>query len=384
MRTVANISTQINDCRQLKLEVRFFSLCEEQADQLAKEYYQFINENFKSCCVLDWFFRDRAFDDLDFSLKKRKMKNGAYDFLFNGYLTSDRIYNKTTLRRFERQIDRAFLTPCRGTRYSVDFLDYYNAMVLSERNDPEQFKIALLNLFNLEGRIYQGEILCSDMQGLFSCAPLTAAEKLFYGSFNLDISCYTLWEELDYWANRLFDFGKKLSERFQNINVYVDLNNRATPYTDYYGQYVNSSAPIFQRSFLRNYLCYFYNTEIGWGHIICDKTRKLGLNLIANADDNGISSEEIRGGAIAIKSTVPISTYSISDRKTMKKCIYKTVMPRENTINLEWKLRRYWEYVPVFENELFITDQGVKFKHYGEIELEYICRALSVDPNKLR
>lgn len=377
MRTVADIVTKINDCRRLKLAVHFFSLCEEQVDQLAREYYQFINESFQNDCVLDWSFEDHSFLDLDTALNKRKMKNGAYGFWFTGYLKSDIVYNKTTLRKFERQIDNKLLfVPTLGTRWSVDFSEYYSTMVLSQKDDSELYKRALLNLFDLEDRIYQGEMIHPDMQGLFSVTPV--AENSFFGAFDMNISCYSLENELDDWANRMFDFGVYISERFPNVNAYVDLNSTDSPYTEYYGRYIDHNTPIPQQGLLLNYLRSFYNTEIGWGHIICDKTRKLGLTLTAS-DNSRVLCKELSSGAIAIRSNVPIGKYSICDRKVLKKCIYNTVMPRQNTIHYDWKLRRYWEYVPVFEDEVFITKAGVKFQHYGEFDTDFLCRETGID-----
>ena len=64
MRTILDAGRQITDRRSMWFEVRFFSLTSEQADDLARDYYQYVIESFFDDFIIDWEFEDRKMKDL--------------------------------------------------------------------------------------------------------------------------------------------------------------------------------------------------------------------------------------------------------------------------------------------------------------------------------
>ena len=385
MKSTISALGKVIDCRKLIISGSFFSLTQAQADDLFRAFYDFINDSFLRFSVLDWRFRDWALRDPDIALRTKKLKNGAYTSTCMGYVVGEIVYNKTTLRKYLRNIMYPLMPrELVGIDESVDFAEYYDSNVLSQVGNNERLKTALLELFDADGHMHQGEFIEPDIQAGFINIPMRATDGLYYGTFGLDISYFCLNNELEQWADEFCAFGKKLAERYSNINCGITLESLPQPYAAYYGRYPKNCDPIFLQTSLREYVRSFYLTDVFWANIICKKTCGLGIILPEDTESDEIEFEKLSGGGIFIRARNPISAVKTCDLKRIKRSIYSTIMPRENEMPLSQRLRRRWENVPVFENELFVTDKGVKFKHYGEIELEYICRALSVDPNKLR
>ena len=377
-RSVIDSNLQVIDCRELKLAGTFFSLTQEQADGIARRIYDYANSIFGSSCVLDWMIENRVLKDMDTSLHTRKLKNGAYCITGRGNVLCDRVYNKATLRKHVREVCYPAIPPkVFGSRQSVDHAEYYETHVIPFMNDPEQLKKAVQNLFDLENRVYLASCQYPDLFAFISSSPMEST-NLFHGEFGLQIPFYCLCDEVDLWGERFYELGKELAETFPNTNAYIEVGHtHAGSYTCYFGSNRVGFNTVPDVSFLHLYLQELYLTEIGWAHFISKKTRLLIEGNTQPTDDR-IFLTELKGGGQAVRVRNPVSTATISDLKSMKRYLYPMVIPRTHTFPLDWPLRRYWEYVPVFEDELTITEKGVQFQHHGQIDVDKARNLLGV------
>ncbi len=356
MRSLAESHGQYVDIRELQFSGTFFALPENTADAMLKEVYQFINEQFGCHCILDWKAGSRVLKDYD-NIASRKMENGAYIIALYGNVLCKQIYNKTTFREFEK--DKTKFTssppvPLKKLIRAVDYEEYYEKELAPYFDSETQAKNAILNLMNLEVKTPRGPGLKPDMHALFSSAPMEK-NSLFYGDFILHISSYCLEDDLDYWAERLCEFGKELLRKYAHTNIYIELNpDFGYVYSGYFGQYPSQSDPILHETPVRDYVRNIYVTEIGWAHLMCRETRELqtadpDMTDIFVSDDNVIE-EELEGGGLFVRVRKPISAAGIQDYKAIKRRIYGMVMPRSYTLRLPRTMREHWQIVPVFDD----------------------------------
>ena len=308
--------------------------------------------------------------------------------IFTGLLKSEKIRNKTSLRRSLRELEYS-LTPkdFAGLWTSMDFDDYYAEHVRSKQQDPTALKKALLDLFDLEGRFDRGELsFPCDIQGSFTTARMETQQDLFYGCFDVEILFYVIENDLDRFADQCCDFGMRLSEKYRNINIRVDLNASSpctAPYSEHYGRFPVGGAEILQESLFKDYMRHLYISEVGWGHIVCGKTRGLAECPFAESDPDALNIREIGNGAVFIRPKNPLSKVTISDLKQIKKYLYPVIMPRSEEWSFPGPFRKHWEAVPVFEKELTVTENTVTFRHFGQIDPNKACQAMNLDLEKL-
>ena len=259
----------------------------------------------------------------------------------------------------------------------MDFSEYYETQVLPFMSDPELLKQAVQKLFDLENRVHLASCGYPDLYAFISCRPINS-EKLFRGGFNLQMPFYCLCDEVDFWGEKFYEFGQKLAEEFPHTNIHIQVApSHAESYTSYYGMYASECATVSPSLYFRSFLRHLYLTEIGWAHFISKETRTLGESGLPPADER-ILLTELKGGGQAVRTRNPVSTATIADLKSVKRYLYPMVLPRAQTHSFDLPLRRYWEYVPVFEDELTITEKGIQFQHHGQIDVDKARKLLGV------
>ena len=116
-KSLVDSNFQIVDCRQLRLSGTFFALSQEQSDEIAQMIYGYINTTFDSAFVLDWTIGTRVLKDIDNSFHTRKLKNGAYTITCRGNVLCDRVYNKRSFRKYDKECyELASVLPSFGSR----------------------------------------------------------------------------------------------------------------------------------------------------------------------------------------------------------------------------------------------------------------------------
>ena len=410
MKSVAENKGQYFDSRMITMRCTFFSLTEEDVNSLAKAYYSFMEKIFGQEGVLDWKFEKRTiknYDGLTDALKNRKMKNGSFGMVCEGFYRSNEVYNKTTLRSFQRH---EILSVEPFQYIESNNTKFYKEKILPFMKEPDILKKHICMLFDTEEGVFAEKVHMHDFGGFFSCG--MSQPGFYQGDYVIGAYVYSLEDQLDWFNTELVKFGYLLMGKMQNINIVIQINSTAECYSRYYGRVFDK--PGYKGGFLKMQLLealrlkdiknidslitvgqgmrYCYLTELGWGNFICERTRKLAGDSFSSED--GIVVESLPEGGMFVRLVNPISKLSIRELKKIKRCIYRTIMPRELTMPwigtqmdgildpafwpLEYRLRREWEIVPVFEDEITLDNYLITFKHYGEICFPEILEALKL------
>ena len=378
MNSILSAADQLIDCRKLILSGSFFALSPEQTDELTSLYFQFFSDRFGEECVLDWRFQNHACRDISAALQKYKLKNGAYQLMMQGNVICNSVYNKKTFRAYIREVEYPRFPRERiGEDASIDYESYYQAHIRNCFGNPEILKSAILDLFNLEGKIHLGESQQPDLFGHLAVFPVGhTKEQLFCGEFRFSVPIFCLGEELDAIAEEFLTFGVELCSRFDNTNVQIQLNADEGIYSSYFGQFHSNDCSA-ENVMFRHYARQFYLPEIGWANIICKNSSQLGIDMPSETARTNLTVKPIAGGGTMVRVNRPISKASIADLKNVKRVIYHMVLPRSNTLQLEdWHPRCKWEVVPIFPEELTVSDCCITLRHFGSIDSNIIRSVL--------
>ena len=383
MRSAATKLGEIVDCRQVKLLGTYYSLPSETADRLVHDFYTFLMERLSENCVLYWSTSPRkvALSD-QIALYNFQKQFGVYDFYLYGYVKSEIVYNKKTYKEFERYKTHPAnsLRAFPGGDMSIDYTKYYYRNVKPYARDPVSYKKALLRLFDLEGRVHLGEYYTQDIHGSCWKYKQKGADNLFLGEFSLEAGFYCLGEEADTWAERMLKFGKQLSEKYENVNIQIEINPSSKAYARYYGEYLKRGPLDQNDSLLQACATHLYFTGVGWAHIASPATLELETVRFVDPKSDTVHEEKLANGARMIRVNTPISGVRIYDLKDMKRHIYSLIMPRKNKPGVQERPRCYWEMIPVFDNELTIIDGEFHLEHKGNIDQQKVYDLMRVKP----
>ncbi len=215
-------------------------------------------------------------------------------------------------------------------------------------------------------------LFLSAPEWLFQPGANNFAKDRIMGQFYFTVWCYTI-EESSEWADRIIRFAMSLTTGNQNVNIIICKGGISGEYSLAYGK--EPCIPsMYGRDSLqyRNMLKSFYFTDVGWGHIICGQTQNLGFSALEETEDI-LETEEMPGGYVFVHPRKSIFDADITELKAVKKYLYKMVMPREFVHRGEKRLvlsqiRWHWLKAPVFQEEVSIREEGVCFRHYGQIK----------------
>ena len=367
----------IIDKRYLIIGGTYFSLDQEQADSLANDFYNYTNDSLGKECVLDWTFRENIHSDIDKCIAEKKYKDGSYYMFLEGCVRSEKIYNKTTFRNYKKCRDYPPFgrDVGKGEFISVDYKECDNCKSIYAKEEPEEIKEFLLEIFDKEEKVFLGESYSSDVIGYFNCKPVESSNQLFAGMFYLKIAVYSLQNELNEMASTLLEFGKTLLCRYKKVNFYIELNPDIDRYSFYYGNKAENGESVYLKTDLRNIVQNYYLHNVGWANVICNDTLKLGLAEITDAH---IINQRIAGGLL-IRVDDAISNTKICDLKTIKRIIYNLIMPRTKVHPVSLPFRGQWECIPVFKEELRVDQGRILFEHFGKLDLKLIEKTMGID-----
>ncbi|MBR3586210.1 MAG: hypothetical protein IKO00_09330 [Oscillospiraceae bacterium] len=382
MRSAATKLGEIVDCRQIKLSGRYYSLPSITADRLVQEYYSFIMDCLAKNCVLTWSTSPRKVSLSDYSaLCDFQNQFEVYDFYLYAFVKSDIVYNKKSLREYKRyQSNTGIFGSIPGANMSADYSKYYYRIVRPYIHEPVNYKKALLKLFNMEGKSLLGEYWASDIQ--VSCWKCRSRGNngLYLGEFSLDVGVFSLDGTEDAWAERLLQFGKELSTKYENVNIQIEMNPSHDTYTRYYGEYLKRGPLDLNDALLWECASHLYLMGVGWAQVISPATLELETVRVVDSEIGIVNEEQLSNGAKVIRANAPISNVGISDLKGIKRHIYSLIMPRKNKPDVQERPRCYWEMIPVFDNELTIVDGEFRLEHKGSIDQQKVYDLMRVKP----
>ena len=363
MRSVTDAEGALIDVRSIFLDGRYFSVTAEQADQLAEFFYTAINSLLKDSCIIDWKFKNRKLVDIETSLQRDKAPNGSYTFCADAFVRTARMRNLTALRKFQRHRSICLSKPVRNTRPPEQDV----ASILASSNCIEEAKCKIVEQFDMDRVPPYESFYRDDILVYYCCMPIDETNGAkFCGDVLFQVAAYVVDNEINAWAEWLKQLAIEMQAMIGNINIHIMLNSGREPYSRYYGSYNSTLAARTDQ--LERYSQMIYLTEIGWTNILCNATRNLGVCPGPNSE---LCVVELESGGLLVGSPKSLIDTGISVMKKIKTILYQAILPRKRLHQCQGLIiRPLWEVVPVFDDEITITEQSIVFEHHGDINCE--------------
>ena len=373
MRPTANKYGKIIDCRQLILEGKFFELTRKDVLDLAVAYYRFVNNLYDNECIMAWKLNNKSINNEVVLKKYHIYENEIFNLEIVADVKSSRVYNKASLIEYEKALNcpNLFVAETHSTGgESIDYEQYVSKEIKPYLNDTEKYKKALIKLFSEEGKICKACYWGHDLYGyiLSSKDPISG---LYNGEIVFRGSCWSIYNELDRFADEVYLFAKELGRRYASVNivVYVGTSTIDRSPLSILNKKVNRGIDWYIEMQAR----YKYENNVGWGNVVSGKTSKLIKDVSAINDDR-LLVDCFDNGALAIRMNYPISQTSIKDLKILRKVLYDVLTPGGSSGSREWFMdwREKWEICPVLDDEIEVLSDIVVIRHRGKPNLEYL------------
>lgn len=384
MRSTVDAFGEIINCHQLVLCAQFYRLNADQVDEMARLFYDFINNKFESCFVLDWHFNNKALNDLEQCLRQEKNSYRLYSIMMDGDYRSGSINNKTSLRKHGKrlQYDMVFNSGKVPPFCAVDYPDYKANNINPYRNSPELFKSAIIKLFLEDHPEILSQYHNHDMGGMFHVSCTEDEPESFFGSINIYMSVYCAEDELDSFADEFAGFARQCSKAFININASIALSasTMGKDYECYFYGYPNKDT-IRRGSGLLLKAHYLYLNNVGWSNIISPATRVLDEGLLKTCNSNHpiYYLEELTGGGIVVQSNESITRTNLCDLLEIKKRIYGSLFPGRVKFGLDWNFRGNWENIPLLDEEITVSAIDVVISHCKDLNIDYVKEVMNIN-----
>ena len=382
-----SLATQLDkivDHRFLILHVDFYELTEEQEKNLAEDYICFCKDLLENHFYAGWFTGRFILDVKADKILKRKP---AQSFGFEAFAKSDLVNDRCSFRSFRRKL----YDPRRighSNDMSADYMEitekYWKKPV-----DPEKCKQNILDIFAMPGKIYKGYWNQWDASGYFGSSKLWRNASGFCGDLDFRVSISCLGDAFDAYSEKMRAFAMELSKRYVNISARVFVfADGDYPYKSIYGK-----TAVFKDGSHLDSGCdpsiwykHYYVRGAEWFNILSPLQQKHFKNLSEKVKDyETILHEVLPGGGVSVWLNKPLSQIDVGDLSPMKDLLYDGIQPGTCEILLDklydlgrfgylFKPRRWWEPFPLFDDEVFVLEDRVVFKH----------RAYPLDLNALK
>ena len=372
MLPTADYFGKIIDCRYLVLEGRFFFLSEAEIRGLAECFYSFVETDLGESSIILWKQNEKT---LKGEIKSNSISlppKGFYSLEFYGDKTSSTVYDKRSLRSYEKTLDRdpVFTLGLVPSFASADYPEA--AKKLIDNSTPISLRNSLLQLFSIEGKINKSLFDSHDMQGYLLLSEMIGSPRLFSGGLVIKISTFCADKSLDLLSEALLGFGTMLSLRYSSINVSVGIRQSSivSDYERYFGGLAESCRNIPDALIVNERAKYLYLHDVGWANIISPAVCQI---VDENLCSDCCTRDKLVNGALVVRAKDNLSDTSLAVLKEIKRTVYSALFPGESEFPRNWPyFRAYWENLPVFDDELFVSDSMVHFRHTGSINRDYI------------
>ncbi len=377
------------DCRRLTISGDFYNLNRDQVLQLFEDIYSFVALHFDKECILTWGYtcngktkRFKIPEDLRFTIPE---KQNLFSIDFYGDVRSKRVYNKTSLRKYDYDLHYGNVYSTVGLA-SYGYPQYAEKELDPYRGSPIELREALIRTFSQEDRIYQDINFKHDIAGGVFVHSMPEHPGYYAGEFLIEVSVLSLDDSINEMAETFFAFGKSLSEKYTRINLSVYVFQESDDeYLSYFGillplykshQKQKETGRIIKEEIIReNFLIeqanYMFIRRVGWANILSPKLCTL-LPQTITEDKNDISTCILPNGALCISLDKDIGKTTLHELKRLKKFLYPALYPGLRWFMVENVGRHYWQNVPVLDDEIKVVGNKVFFSYLGEFNEEYV------------
>ena len=369
MTPTSDLFGSIIDCRVLIFQSYFFGIDTKKAMKLAEAFFEFVNTMFRESCVLSWKYNGKACHDYSSIANAKKTTDDNIVTSVLGDVKSDRICNKTTLRRYDRDLrsNPVFHLGLTPPFSSVDYPSYAKTFLGDTIDSQESLRNALIKTFSLEGQIYKSQFSSHDIEGYFISSSREETGLLNNGQILLQISCHSLGRDINSTAELLYNFGLDISEQFVNVNTTIRIGSDSKDYDRYYGTLITDCQDPRVESQMVERAKYLYLRNVGWTNIISPTVWSLMNSYEIGEEDTSLTIVTLAQGSVVLRPEHGIYETTLKELKTIKRKLYPVLFPGKTRFPLDWNYwRSKWENIAVLDEEIIVTNFSVVFQHNGK------------------
>jgi len=390
MDPTANHFGEIIDCRTLRFDASFYKLKKEDALELAVDFYDYIEKQFRQSSVLLWEINNRVLKN---STQILESGTKVLDIFLTGDVYSERVYHKTSLRDYNKKLENSpvFYMGLTLPFVSVDYPEYVETCLAPYDMQPKAFKKALCNLFSEENRINQRQFRGHDLSGMFLCAPNYSIGLAFAGKLRIDLSVACFKEELEEYSANMRKYACYLSEKYTNINITIGIDQSGGDYVRYLGSLKKTGIEERNYAEMNSKAKYLYLCNVGWFNVVSpsiiralwnNETQAGQYVLEKNSEgDLNFRQEALSNGALCLGFDRSILGMSMDALKGLKRKLYPVLLPAEGLRGLKpicrkngkfYSYRCNWENVPILDEEILVTEEKVEFQSLNVPDVDYL------------
>lgn len=381
MRSGSDVFGKLVDVRNLYLSMKFWGLSEDQIRELGSDLYNTVNKLLNGKCVLDWRINDKTLKKLE------QIEQAAICDCFSIDLTanvfSKTVYNKVSQKKYGRKLeyDLPYVTWPYNSNESVDYKQSYSNLFNGEPSGAYSIKESLVKLYSLENQVYKHFIYQHDIICYLMCDDSNNGK--YEGTVVFWSSVYCLDKDLNSVADVLYQFCVRISRRFNSVSAFINFASLQTDFCgccnelnlpDYFKNgIVSDEAQLFEHVAEKAYI-----KGLGWANVISPMhAALLGDNIEKEGTEN-VEVKVLENRAVSVKIKDGIDRLQLSDLKTVKRIMYPCLYPGHTEFPLNYKFRSMWEYVPVLDDEITVTDNSVIFRINREPDLVYLKKFIDL------
>lgn len=373
---------EIVDCRMLQLELRAYHLSLSEVKKIAEYCYHKTLELLDNVFFSYWCW-DCKFISHDKIYDKIRQTDTYNMWGFDADIISESIYNNKTFRQYAKELAFDTSTTLKNHGISIDYIDRFDKY-FTDVNDSQSIKSAVLKIFNEDGRKKMAFWRSHDFSGIFSTFEYDQFSNLYRVNFSLQIALQCLGSHTCDYAKKMTELLIELSEITPNIGGHVNISPihwpaRSTGHLQYFGGNIGDNASKFQHR-KEGYLDvewypYYYIGGAEWFNVISPLQMQHLQCIDKNQEiSSGIICKKLSSGGMAVFLNKNITDTDVSDLKNIKQLLYNALYPGHGKILLcqlfnrdelthFCKPRPQWELVPMFDDEVEVTQDRIIFKH---------------------
>lgn len=366
------------DSRCLQMEMSFFMLNKENADQLMLSFYEWCTAFLRDQCVSEWYWGQRKTKcEL---IPMRIIQNHAYSFGVDANVISDIVYDKKSFLRNTKRLIHDISLPNNSLDLSTDYFPFYEQQFSKLPQSSEEWKKRILSFFDEPNRICYSPVIATDIHGFAEICPYYSNTNLYHGKVSFSVFLLCVDQEIKRLSEEMSAYLCHSSQRFTNINGSVFLSPNISPsisaHMIYFGANVIKDGSHLASGFMPNeWYKNYYLCGIAWFNVISPLVQQHTPNLLAEALlYPSLAVDVLEGGGIAIGVKSDINLIDVKDLRPLKLLLNDALYPgtmsvekrhilSRGDIGLITKPRRRWELLPVLENEILVTDTKIIFQH---------------------
>jgi len=356
----AEMKNKLIDARTLSLDCNFFDLTFEETLCFTEEYCQFVKKLFAVEFVLVTYVGGYTSRRPEEHIRNSLLEKKYTHFNFFGDAISGTVYNKSSFHKYDKELRYPSYPSSRPLLLcSADYMDYYNREIFPYVDDRDALKQQILHLFYAPVRPCMFPAIFHDVACVFYTNQMP--NGLYYGALSIDIGLNCIKACLGHFTAQLIEFIKEETSRYSGICGRLGL--RSNPFHTHENEYLNFFKPSKNPENRSNYIC-----GLSWANFVSPVI--LQQYSISIANTSKLEIDYLNNGGLLLKSAKPLDSDVIADLTEIKSLLYNALLPGKSTFPLHalkssrnWspfcKPRSFWEAVPVFPDEVMVTDEGV-------------------------